>query len=151
MNLQGDLLPKLLFTFQFAGMPTSQKSRNIFLLPGRFHGPVFVFPADPDHLRDIQQVVQGIGAVPELMLPPEAGGHRQEQELVDVRANYRAVSGRPDSGPLDCPSPKKPDRLQEIPSSRSFIQDGVSCSSSGQPHSLPVMTGWGPAGRSTET
>ena len=91
----------------------------------------FVFPSHPDQLNNIQQIVQGIGAVPELMLFPVAGGYRQEQELVDVRALYRAVSGWPDSGPSDCPAPKKPDKLQAIPSSRSFMQDGVSYSSSG--------------------
>ena len=90
----------------------------------------FVFPSHPDHFRDIQQVVQGIGPVPELMLFPVAGGHGQEQELIDVRAGYGAVSAGAVS-PFDCPPPKKPDRLQAMPSSRSFMQVGVSCSSSG--------------------
>ena len=91
----------------------------------------FVYPPHPDQLRDIQQVVQGIGPVPELMLPPETGGYRQKEELVDVRAGQGDVgAGGFPSGP-DCSSPKKPDRLQAMPSSSSFMQDGVSYSSSG--------------------
>ena len=84
----------------------------------------------PDQFRDVQQVVQGIGAVPELMLFPVAGGYRQEQELVDVRAGQGDIGAGVLPAP-GCPAPKKPDKLQEIPSSRSFIQDGVSYSSSG--------------------
>jgi len=118
--------------------------------PGGFGRPFLVLPPDPDQLRNIQQVIQGIGSVPELVLLPEPGGHRQEQEFVDVRAGYRDIGAVVLPGP-DCPAPKKPDRLQEIPSSRSFMQEGVSCSSSGYPHSDPVITGWGPAGRSTDT
>ena len=53
--------------------------------PG-FHSPGLVFIPDTNQLGDIQQIVQGIGTVPELMLAPHAGGHRQEEELVDVRA-----------------------------------------------------------------
>ena len=83
------------------------------------------------------------------MLFPEPGGYRQEQELVDVRAGYGAVSAGVAFSP-DCPPPKKPDRLQAIPSSRSFMQVGVSCSSSGYPHSDPVITGFGPDGSKTE-
>ena len=115
---------------------------------GGFGRPVFVFPSYPDQLHNVQQVVQGIGAVPELMLFPEAGGHGHKEELIDVRAGQGVVSGWPDSG-LDRPPPKKPDRLQAMPSSRSFMQEGVSCFSSGYPHSGPVMTGWGPAGSRT--
>ena len=107
---------------------------------GGFGRPFFVFPLHPDQFHNIQQVIQGIGSVPELMLFPVAGSHGQEKKLVDVRAGYGAVSAGAASG-LDRPPPKKPDRLQAIPSSSSFIQVGVSCSSSGYPHSLPVMTG----------
>ncbi len=94
------------------------------------HCSHFVFPSHPDQLRNIQQVVQGIGPVPELMLFPVAGGYRQVQELVDVRAGQ----GDEGAGVLPapgCPAPKKPDRLQAIPSSSSFMQEGVSCSNSG--------------------
>ena len=101
------------------------------MIPGGFGRPSFVFPPHPDQLRDIQQVVQGISPVPKLMLLPHPGGHGQEQELVDVRAGQGDVAAVPASGPFDCPSPKKPERLQAIPSSRSFMQAGVSCSSSG--------------------
>ena len=108
--------------------------------PGSFGCPGVVFHPYPDQLRDIQQVVQGIGAVPQLMLAPEALRHRQEQELVNVRAGQGEISGLPCSVP-DPPSPKKPERLQATPSSSSFMQEGVSCSSSGYPHSPPVITG----------
>ena len=97
--------------------------------PG-FHSPGLVFIPHPDQLYNIQQVVQGIGPVPELMLVPEAGSHGQEKKLVDVRAGYGDVSAGAVSA-LDCPPPKKPERLQAIPSRRSFMQDGVSYSSSG--------------------
>ena len=105
-----------------------------------FHSPGLVFIPHPDQFYNIQQIVQGIGSVPELMLFPVASGHGHEEKLIDIRAAYGAVSDWPDSG-LDRPPPKKPDRLQAMPSSRSFMQVGVSCSSSGYPHSLPVMTG----------
>ena len=55
-----------------------QKNWKISLYPGGFGRPVFIFPADPDQFRDIRQVVQGTGAVPELMLTPEPDS-RQEQ------------------------------------------------------------------------
>ena len=99
---------------------------------------------------DVKEIPEGVGAVPELMLPPHPGSHRQKEKFVDVRAGYGDVSARAVS-PFDCPPPKKPDRLQAIPSSSSFIQVGVSYSSSGYPHSFPVITGWGPAGSSTDT
>ena len=104
------------------------------------HSPGLILITHPDLLHDIQQIVQGIGSVPELMLLPHPGGHGQKQKLVNVRAGQGAVSAGAVSA-LDCPPPKKPDRLQAMPSSRSFMQVGVSCSSSGYPHSLPVMTG----------
>ena len=92
--------------------------------------PGFVFLSHPDQLRDIQQVIQGIGPVPELMLAPIPRCHRQEQELVNVRAGYgdEGAGALPDPG---CPPPKKPERLQAIPSRSSFMQEGVSYSSSG--------------------
>ena len=96
----------------------------------RLHCSHFIFPSYPDQLRNIQQVIQGIGAVPKLMLFPVAGGHRQKQELVDVRAGQGDIGASPLPDP-DCPPPKKPDRLQAMPSSSSFMQEGVSCSSSG--------------------
>ena len=58
----------------------------VSMIPGRFGGPFFIFPSHPDQLGNIQQAVQCIGPVPELVLPPEPGGHRQEQEFVNVRA-----------------------------------------------------------------
>ena len=42
--------------------------------------PRFVFSLHPDQLHDIQQIVQGIGPVPEFMLAPNPGGNRQEKE-----------------------------------------------------------------------
>ena len=71
------LMQRLLTTeFQFVKAPVGKKTRNIYSLPDGFRRPVFVFPPDPDQLRDVQQVIQGIGSVPEFMLFPEAGGHR---------------------------------------------------------------------------
>ena len=115
--------------------------RNIYSLPDGFRRPVFVFPLDPDQLRDVQQVIQGIGAVPEFMLFPEAGGHRQEQKFVQVRAGGGQVSGAagPEVGP---PSPKKPESVQTASSSTSFRQVTGSCSSSGQDQEDPCITGW---------
>ena len=83
-----------------------------------------------DQLRRVQQIIHGIGPVPELMLFPHPSRYREEEELVDVRAGYGDVSAGAVSA-LDCPPPKKPDRLQAIPSSSNFMQEGVSCSSSG--------------------
>ena len=103
---------------------------STFLYPGCFCSPDFIFPADPDQFRNIQQVIQGIGSVPQLMLLPHPGRYRQEKELINIRAGYGAVSAGA-AFSLDPPPPKKPDRLQEIPSNSSFIQEDVSCSSSG--------------------
>ena len=119
-------------------------ARNIgiyFLLPGRFHGPVFIFPPDLDQLGNVQQVVQGVGAVPELMLPPEPQGYREEQEFVHIRAGYGEVAGASGGG-FGPPPSKKPDRLQEITSTVSRRQETGSCSSSGQDQEDPCMTGW---------
>ena len=114
------------------------------------HGAGFVLPADLDELRDIQQIIQGIGPVPEFMLFPVAKRYRQEQELINVRAGYGDIVASA-GGAFDPPSPKKPSSAQAISSSTSFIQETVSCFSSGYPHSDPVMTGFGPAGSSTDT
>ena len=110
-------------------------------LPGGFCRPVFVFPADPDQLRDVQQVVQGIGAVPELMLPPEARRHREEEELVQIRAGDGDVVGAAgrESGP---PSAKKPVSVQRASSRVSFRQAAASWARSGQDQELPCITGW---------
>ena len=133
-------------TFRVIRISVGKKTRK--LCPDCISSPGFVFPSHPDQLDNIQQIIQGIGPVPELMLLPHPGGHGQEEKLVDVRAAYGAVEGAAGGEVRPLP-PKKPERLQEIPSSRSFRQEGVSCSSSGYPHSGPVITGWGPAGSST--
>ena len=111
------------------------------MIPGRFRCPDFIFPPDPDQLGDVQQVVQGIGAVPELMLFPETEGDREKEELVQVRCCYGdeiGAAGR-EVGP---PSPKKPDSVQRTSSRVSFRQVAVSCSSSGQDQEAPCITGW---------
>ena len=115
--------------------------RNIFLLPSRFQGPAFILPSHPDQLNDIQQIIQGIGAVPELMLLPEAGGYRSKQELIHIRTAYGEVAGA-SGGDFLPPSPKKPDRLQEMLSMVRRRQESVSCSSSGQDQAEPCITGW---------
>ena len=100
-----------------------------------------IFPPHLNHLHDIQQIIQGIGAVPELMLTPEPRGDRDEEEFIDVRAGYGAEAGAagPEVGP---PSPKKPVSVQTTVSMVNFRQVTVSYSSSGQAHSEPVITGW---------
>ena len=70
-----------------SSISTAKEARNSWSatmhhLPCSF----FILPPYPDQLRDIQQVVQGIGPVPELMLAPVPRRHRQEQELVNIRA-----------------------------------------------------------------
>ena len=115
----------------------TKKPENNASLPGGFGRPSFILPHDPDHLRDIQQVVQGIGSVPELMLLPVAGGHRQEEELVNIRAFDRLISQtihRPSSatgGGFESPPPKKTSSVHTASSIVSFRQTAVSCSSSG--------------------
>ena len=107
----------------------------------QFRRPPLVFCHDLQQLHRIQQVVQGIGAVPELMLPPEAEGDREKEELVQVRAgggDEIGAAGR-EVGP---PSPKKPDSVQRASSRVSFRQEAVSCSSSGQDQEAPCITGW---------
>ena len=108
--------------------------------PGGFGRPVFIFPPDPDQLHDVQQVIQGIGPVPELMLLPEPQGYREEQKFVQVRACCGAVFGAADRE-ADPPSPKKPERVQMASSMVSFRQVAVSCSSSGQAQEEPCITG----------
>ena len=97
--------------------------------PG-FHGPGFIFPSDFRQFRDIQQVVHGVGPVPELMLFPVSQRHRQKQELIDVRAAYGDIVASA-GGAVDPPSPKKPSSAQVISSRTSFMQLTVSCFSSG--------------------
>ena len=94
------------------------------------HSPSLIFISHPDQLRNVQQIIQGIGPVPEFMLFPHPHCYREEEELVDVRAFGRGVvaSAGGESGP---PSPKKPSSAQVISSRTSFIQETVSCLSSG--------------------
>ena len=103
--------------------------------------PVFIFPADSDQLDDIEQIIQGIGAIPEFVLMPQVFRHRPEEELVDVlRAGGREFSPAAHEG--EPPPPKKPESVQEISSITSFRQVAVSCSSSGQAQEEPCITGW---------
>ena len=106
-----------------------------------FRGPDLILMSDADQLHDVQEVVQGIGAVPELMLFPEAQGDRKEEKLVQVRAadgDEVGTAGRE----VDPPSPKKPDSVQRASSRVSFRQEAASCSSSGQDQEEPCITGW---------
>jgi len=114
------------------------KSEDIASHPGCVCGPGFVFPSDADQFHNIQQVVQGIGAVPELMLPPEAGGHRQKEELIQVRGAYAGETAGREADPLPA---KKPESVQSTDSIVSFRQLPVSYSSSGKPHSFLIITG----------
>ena len=110
------------------------------LIHSCFRSPAFILPLHPDHFRDIQQVVQGIGTIPEFVLLPQVFRHRPEEELVDVfRAGGREFSAATHEG--EPPSPKKPASVQEISSITSFRQEAVSCSSSGQAQEGPCITG----------
>ena len=98
----------------------------------QFRRPPLILRRDLQQLHRVQQVVQRIGTVPELMLPPEAGGHREEGQLVDVRRFGRkkgrraAQEGRP-------PSEKKSCSVQASTSWVRRKQVMVSNSSSGRP------------------
>ena len=108
--------------------------------PG-FHCPNLILMPDPDQLDSVQQIVQGIGAVPEFVLFPHPGSDRQKQEFIQVRAgggDELGAAGRE----ADPPSPKKPDSVQRASSRVSFRQEAVSCSSSGQDQDAPCITGW---------
>ena len=107
----------------------------------RFRGPNLILMPDTDQFHDVQQIVQGIGAVPEFMLAPEAEGDREKEKLVQVRGGCGdevGAAGRE----ADPPSPKKPDSVQRVSSRVSFRQEAVSCSSSGQDQDAPCITGW---------
>ena len=99
---------------------------------------IFILPPDADQLDRVEEIIQGVGAVPELMLAPEARGHRQEQELVEVWGAYAGEAAGREADPL---SAKKPDRVHRADSIISLRQFPVSYSSSGYPHSVFIITG----------
>ena len=89
--------------------------------PGGFGRPSFVFPSHPDQLNIIQQVIQGIGSVPKLMLPPHPRTHRKEEEFIHIRTGGDQevwITG----GGFEPPSPKKPSSVQTTSSIVSFRQ-----------------------------
>ena len=94
-------------------------------------GPGLIGSLDADQFDDVEEIVEGVGAVPELVLLPEAGGHGEEEELVDVRAGSRGVVQSAGCSGVDPPAPKKSERVQESPSMRRRMAVGVSCSRSG--------------------
>ena len=99
------------------------------MIPGGFGRPSFIFPFHPDQFHNIQQVIQCIGSVPEFMLFPHPGAHRQEQKLIHVRAfsdQEPGIMGRE----AEPPSPKKPSSVQTTSSIVSFRQmPGSYCNS----------------------
>ena len=117
------------------------KQRAFLSLLAGFRRAGLILPPDPDQLDNIQQVIQGIGSVPQLVLFPESQGDRQEEELVQVRAGCwdEVTSAGRDIGP---PSPKKPRRVQRASSKVNFRQVAVSCSNSAQLQEAPCMMGW---------
>ena len=134
-----------------SSISTPKEARNSWSAIGvHLHRPRVVLPPDPDQLRRVQEVVQSIGPVPEFVLPPEVGGDREEEQFVDVRTGYGEEAGGT-GGEFLPPSPKKSARVKETSSSVRRKQVFASCRSSGYPQSSPVMTGFGPAGRSTST
>ena len=50
-----------------------------------FRCPVLILPPDTDQLHGVQKIIQGVGAIPELVLPPHAGGDREKEECVNIR------------------------------------------------------------------
>ena len=102
---------------------------------------ILVLAGDADEFHRVEEVVQGIGAVPELMLLPEAGGDREEQKLVNIRGGYGDVGCGAgwEAGPLPA---KKSSRVQMRDSQVSFMQAAVSWEISSQDHSPCCMTGW---------
>ena len=50
-----------------------------------FRCPVLILPPDADQLHGVQEIIQGVGAIPELMLTPQAGGDREKEECVNIR------------------------------------------------------------------
>ena len=114
--------------------------RAFLSLLADFRRAGLILPPDPDQLDNIQQVVQGVGPVPEFMLFPESQRDRQKQELVQVRAGDgdEVTSAGREVGP---PSEKKPRSVQRASSKVNFRQVAVSCSSSAQLQEDPCMTG----------
>ena len=117
------------------------KQRAFLSLLAGFRRAGLILPPDPDQLDNIQQVIQGIGSVPQLMLFLESQRHRQEEELVQVRAGCRDEADSPgrEVGP---PSEKKSRNVQRASSKVNFRQVAVSCSSSAQLQEAPCMMGW---------
>ena len=97
-----------------------------------FRHPPLILCSDPEQLHRVQQVIQGIGAIPELMLAPEAGGHREEGQLVQIRGVGGEIIRRAayEAGP---PSGKKSCSVQASTSWVRRKQVMVSNSSSGRP------------------
>ena len=77
----------------------------------RFRDPALVFRPEGQELQGVQQVPEGIGAVPELVLAPEAGGDRGEGQLIDVRS-FRGDEIRRAGQEVCPPAGKKSDRVQ---------------------------------------
>ena len=76
-----------------------------------FRRPPLVLRRDLQQLHRVQQIVQRIGAVPELVLTPEADSHREEGQLVDIR-RFRRKKGRRTAQESRPPSEKKSCRVQ---------------------------------------
>ena len=91
--------------------------------------PGFIFSPHPDELHGVEEIVEGVGSVPELVLPPQAGGDRQEGKLIHVRAVCDQESGVP-GRESEAPAPKKPSSVQSTSSIVSFRQVATSCSNS---------------------
>ena len=108
---------------------------------GSLKGSCVIFIPDTDQLHGVQEVVEGVGAVPEFVLLPEAGGHREEEEFIQVRGFGGQEAGRA-SGEVGPLSPKKPSRVQRATCRVSFRALTASYSSSLQDHSPICITGW---------
>ena len=75
--------------------PSPAVRQGFLYLPHGFHIEAFIFLPDLQYFQDIQQIIQGIGPVPELVLLPETGGNRKEQDLIHIHASCRDEAGVP--------------------------------------------------------
>ena len=102
--------------------------------------PALVFPGDLEQLRRVQEIVQGIGSVPQLVLAPEAGRHGKEQKFIQVR-RFRRKKGQSQGRQAGPFSGKKPARAKFITSWVSRRHGTVSYSSSGRAQQSSEKTG----------
>ena len=105
----------------------------------RAAAPQFVLPGNLDQLDGIQQIIQGTGSSPELVLFPHACRDRQEEEGIQIHGLGREEGALP-GDESEGLSGKKPSREKAITSRVSFKQAIVSVSISGTPQHPSFQT-----------